>query len=756
MDSLAQRLAQELTQFEPATATLEPGAVRDLLKELYQYLVPKKVRHDLGEYYTPDWLADHLLDRAGYHGRATQRLVDPACGSGTFLLRAIGRVRQTAADALADDGDTAAAILSNVVGFDLNPVAVLAARTNYLLALGPLLRRATPLSIPVYLADSLLAPLPYSRLVGSSITSARSDHLVSVSSEGDFKLPLELANPDGLRVVTEELERAIPAAIGPAAFVARVARRQPFAEARTQKLLEELYSKVARLAAVGKDGIWARLLRNAFAPALSGKFDFVVGNPPWINWESLSDDYRKATARLWQLHGLFTLKGMSAILGGSKRDIAMLFWVCCADYYLRDGGTIAFLFPQTAFQTSPAGDGFRRFLLMDSTPIGPSAAGDLVAIQPFDGASNWTGYVVGHRGHEVSYPLPYELWTRLGVGVPQAATLADALAATAREDLVAAPSSPLVSTSPWVIGTPRSVAGAQRMAGSSPYEAHAGVTTWADGVFFGTVGEPLGDGSVPFANDAERAKAKSKPRKLPMAIEPDFVFPFIEWRDVRPFSARASGYVLVPQDPVSKRGYSEVALQRTHPRTYDFLAQFRPILENRSGYRRYFMRPRRKGKPASSDAFYSIFNFGSENLSPVRVVWGTMGSRFRAAVVEAIDDPSVGRKPPQVKNTVIFTAASSADEAHYLCALLNSTPLNYLAVFSTVRGGKSFGSGGFFERVRIDHYDPGLAVHAGLAAASRAAHEAVNAGDASALEESRVKIDVAAATYWGLDPDATC
>ncbi|NBD32531.1 MAG: hypothetical protein GVY17_06085, partial [Cyanobacteria bacterium] len=48
-------LAQTLADFEPATSTLEPEYTRDLLKKLYHYLVPRKLRHDLGEYYTPDW-----------------------------------------------------------------------------------------------------------------------------------------------------------------------------------------------------------------------------------------------------------------------------------------------------------------------------------------------------------------------------------------------------------------------------------------------------------------------------------------------------------------------------------------------------------------------------------------------------------------------------------------------------------------------------------------------------------------------------
>ena len=57
----------------------------DLLQRLYQDLVDPASRHDLGEFYTPDWLAELTLREADcIPGRS---ILDPACGSGTFLLR---------------------------------------------------------------------------------------------------------------------------------------------------------------------------------------------------------------------------------------------------------------------------------------------------------------------------------------------------------------------------------------------------------------------------------------------------------------------------------------------------------------------------------------------------------------------------------------------------------------------------------------------------------------------------------------------
>ena len=59
----------------------------DLLKQLYQNLVEAETRHELGEFYTPDWLAELTLREIGFG--PGKSLLDPACGSGSFLFTAI-------------------------------------------------------------------------------------------------------------------------------------------------------------------------------------------------------------------------------------------------------------------------------------------------------------------------------------------------------------------------------------------------------------------------------------------------------------------------------------------------------------------------------------------------------------------------------------------------------------------------------------------------------------------------------------------
>jgi hypothetical protein len=61
------------------------------------------VRHDLGEYFTPDWLAELVLKEVEYDGDLEKRVLDPACGSGTFLVLAIKDVKNYAEDHFATD-----------------------------------------------------------------------------------------------------------------------------------------------------------------------------------------------------------------------------------------------------------------------------------------------------------------------------------------------------------------------------------------------------------------------------------------------------------------------------------------------------------------------------------------------------------------------------------------------------------------------------------------------------------------------------
>lgn len=126
----------------------------DVMKSLYQELVDPETRHDLGEFYTPDWLAHRMVNKI-LDKNPRSSVLDPACGSGTFLYLTIQEKRAR----LGDTADALKHILSDVCGADIHPLAVIVAKTNYILALGDLIKkRKGNITIPIYLADTMKLP----------------------------------------------------------------------------------------------------------------------------------------------------------------------------------------------------------------------------------------------------------------------------------------------------------------------------------------------------------------------------------------------------------------------------------------------------------------------------------------------------------------------------------------------------------------------------------------------------------------------
>lgn len=220
IEKLVRDMVARLDDYNPGTLSKDPGSSRDLVKRLYQQLFPTSVRRDLGEFYTPDWLAEHVLEEVGYAGDPDQRLLDPACGSGTFLVTAINRIRRWY-DENRDkchfgEADLCRKILANVIGFDLNPLAVMAARTNYLVAIRDLIGHVEKVEIPIYLCDSIVTPSEYGGLfAGTGLRKAKQLKTAAV----DFLIPAEIAgNRDDIAKYAEQLELCVRSGYSPAEF----------------------------------------------------------------------------------------------------------------------------------------------------------------------------------------------------------------------------------------------------------------------------------------------------------------------------------------------------------------------------------------------------------------------------------------------------------------------------------------------------------------------------------------------------------
>ena len=118
-----------------------------------------------------------------------------------------------------------------------------------------------------------------------------------------------------------------------------------------------------------KGHIWIRIIFNSFSPLFIGKFDFVIGNPPWIKWEFLSNDYKKKLGNIYlKLYNLFSFRGQDARHGYAHDDLAIVFTYVTADKYLKPEGKLGFVLKQTIFtkvgaKSQLAGSNTQRFFL---------------------------------------------------------------------------------------------------------------------------------------------------------------------------------------------------------------------------------------------------------------------------------------------------------------------------------------------------------------------------------------------------------
>lgn len=742
VEGALRRIIGDLANYSLVTLDVDPEETRDLLKQLYQNLMPKRLRHDLGEYYTPDWLAERLLNQLGVDGNPGRRLLDPACGSGTFLVLTIRRIRQYAEERMLPPADVLEQILQNVVGFDLNPLAVISARTNYLLALGDLLpHRRGEISIPVYLADSILTPA-----AGQDLFT---HHAYSFNTVvGRFSVPRSLVDARSIDRLADLLEECVSVGLTPEQFRARLLRTFPLDPDRQEaeiRVALELYERLLDLDRQGVNGIWARIIKNAFAPLFQGRFDYVAGNPPWVNWESLPDEYRRETKGLWVYHGLFPHSGMDAILGKGKKDISMLMTYVALDRYLKDGGHLGFLITQSVFKTAGAGQGFRRFQLGDGTPLRVVHVDDMADLKPFEGASNRTAIVVLERGRPTTYPVPYAHWYKPEGGsvIPEDLTLEEITEGkvAAYRQFVARPVDEADPTSPWITGRPRALRAVKKVLGVSDYRAHAGVYTGgANGVYWLEIIDQRPDGLVVVRNITEGAKREVE--SVQAAIEPDLLYPLLRGRDVGRWQANPSAYILIVQDPQQRQGYDENWMAVTYPKTYAYLKHFEQVLlERRDRGTRGLIE---KGAP-----FYSMFAVGDYTFAPYKVVWTRVASDIKGAVVGLVE--VLGTSKPVVPiETVVLVAFDRGPEAHYFCSVLNSAPWRYVIVSTGVHGTGGFGSPNVLEKARIPAYDSTNPIHRQLAALSQQAHEATAAGEAARVREIEAEIDQLAARLWGL------
>ena len=358
----------------------------DVLKVLYESIISTAQRKQLGEYYTPDWLADRIVNDAVTQP-LDQRVLDPSCGSGTFLFHAVRRYLEAAQTRGIPNGEALAGLTQHVIGMDIHPVAVTFARVTYLLAIGPERLQADdrpPISIPVYLGDSIQW--------GQERTLFTSDALV-IPTVGGQLWATELRFPQRTLIDAGRFDQLV-------AELARLAsnRKRGSAIPKLQGVLRhyavhpedeptitDTFQKLCQLYDEGRNHIWGYYVRNLARPVWlarpENRVSVLVGNPPWLSYRFMTEEMQKRFRELSEERGLWA--GASV---ATNQDLSALFILRAIERYLDDTGRFGFVMPWSALRGRQFA-GFRsgRYSLHTSQrdlTVAFERAWDLHAVKP--------------------------------------------------------------------------------------------------------------------------------------------------------------------------------------------------------------------------------------------------------------------------------------------------------------------------------------------------------------------------------------
>ena len=312
----------------------------DVMQSLYMDFVSAADRKVFGEYYTPDWLAalivrealddawrTNAVERAETAGLTGARLegigvLDPTCGSGTFLYHAARRILDTPEMKDLSPGQQANITASLVHGIDVHPVAIEIAKTNMMRVL-PTAPTMGDAALQIRMGDSLMTDDD-----GRALFEVEGAMRIVTPKGREILLPMSFVRRHSF---ADDMSRVVGAAVQKTPVPVPVLSTL---EATDRKRLEKARGVLAKAIDDEGNSVWTWYAVNIAAPKLLSehKVDRIVANPPWVKLSDIQHEPRKrAMEQFGERLGIYQ--------GGRQAphtDIAAFFIQRTRELYLQD------------------------------------------------------------------------------------------------------------------------------------------------------------------------------------------------------------------------------------------------------------------------------------------------------------------------------------------------------------------------------------------------------------------------------------
>lgn len=137
------------------------------------------------------------------------------------------------------------------------------------------------------------------------------------------------------------------------------------------------------------------------------RFDLLVGNPPWVNFNDLAHPYKERLKSAFIANGMVE-DNQLLLLGCARVDLSALVIAVAMKENLESHGEGIFFLPLSLFQNDGAHSGFRRYAI-GGTTFRPAKMWAFTESEVFPEVTTRFGAVRFERDAVASYPIPYHV-----------------------------------------------------------------------------------------------------------------------------------------------------------------------------------------------------------------------------------------------------------------------------------------------------------------------------------------------------------